>query len=62
MGKAEEISLAKLQEENRQLQKDLLAERVLRIDIQMQLLGIMRQEAATKFQELQGEAEPKTLS
>ena len=51
--------LAKLQEENQQLQKDLLTERVLRIDIQMQLLGIMRQEAAAKFQELQEEAKPE---
>ena len=62
MSETEETILAKLQEENRQLQKDLLAERVLRIDFQMQLLAIMRQDAAQKLNGLQGEAEPKPLS
>jgi len=59
---AEQNPLEKLQAENRQLQKDLMQERVLRIDLQMQLLGFMRQEAAGKFQELQAEAPPKTIN
>ena len=50
----------KLKEENRQLQKDLLAERVLRIDIQMQLLGIIRQETAQTLNGLQEQAQETT--
>jgi hypothetical protein len=51
--------ITRLTEENRQLQKDLMTERVVRIDIQMQLLAVMRQEAAGKFQELEKEAKPE---
>jgi hypothetical protein len=43
-----------LTEVNRQLQKDLLSERIIRIDFQMQLLGIMRNEAQQKLQDLMG--------
>jgi hypothetical protein len=46
----------------RHLQRDLLSERIMRINFQIQLLGLMRDETQKTLQSLQEAAEPETPS
>jgi hypothetical protein len=43
-----------LAKEVRQLQIDLMSERILRINFQMQLLGVLRQETQQKLESMVG--------